>query len=87
VDRHDAARHQVGDEFIEMSLLQRLDRHFAAPVAQWLQTVAVGGLGRLAQTLSAGQPVRASLLAGHRRLSFHERKLLTHRRFPISAGF
>jgi len=45
-----------------MSLLQRLDRHFAAPVAQRLETIAVGGLGRLAQTVSAGQPVRASLL-------------------------
>ena len=67
MDRHDAARHQVGDEFIEMSLLQRLDRHFAAPVAQWLQTIAVGGLGRLAQTVSAGQPIRASLLDGERR--------------------
>jgi len=54
VDRHDAARHEVGDEFIEMSLLQRLYRHSAVPVAQWLQTIAVGGFGRLAQTVSAG---------------------------------
>src|ERR1700756_2957739 len=34
VDRHGAARHQVGDEFIEMSLLQRLDKHFTVPVVQ-----------------------------------------------------
>jgi hypothetical protein len=63
VDRHDAARHQVGDEFIEMSFLQRLDRHFTLPVAQWLQTIAVGGLGptcadRVGRPANSRKPTR-----------------------------
>ncbi|WP_454560899.1 hypothetical protein [Mycobacterium haemophilum] len=37
------------------------------PVSQRLQTIAVGGLGRLAQTVSTGQPVCASQLDGKRR--------------------
>ncbi len=50
-----------------MSLLQCLHRHCAVPIAQRLQTIAVGGLGRLAQTVAAGQPVRAGLFDGEGR--------------------